>query len=95
MRARMAPHALLPVLLAWMLALGPLPAAHAEIDDGGAATTETLGTPPPTDDSVVGKIATIACGLSVRALRVTGPETPVIVIAVSSCLLALLDAAVG
>jgi len=68
-------------LLAATLAIGPAPARADAVGAGGGG-----------DDSAIGALAAVGCGLSIRALQYTGPNTPVIVIAVSTCLLALVDA---
>lgn len=76
------PRKFVPVAaLAAALVLAAVPARAEPVGGGDAG-----------DDSAIGAIAAVGCGLSIRALQYTGPNTPVIVVAVSTCLLALVDA---
>lgn len=79
-----------PLALAAMLAAGVAAAAPARADTADPATSDPAG-----DDSLIGAVAAVGCGLSIRALQYTGPNTPVIVIAVSTCLLAFVDGLVS
>jgi uncharacterized membrane protein YadS len=79
-----------PLALAAMLAAS-LAAVPARADTTGDQATGD----PAGDDSLIGAVAAVGCGLSIRALQYTGPNTPVIVIAVSTCLLAFVDGLVS
>lgn len=105
MRPASAPaRALIALLLVLAVLMPPRALFAAAISDAGDApasgpvvaedtTPATLtGGGQADPESRWGVIAAAACGFSIRLARVTGPNTAVIVLAVSTCLFAFVDA---
>ena len=64
-------------------------AQTAPMPDPTGDTTEFSD--PGTEDSVLGKVGAVGCGLGLRLCRVTGPNAGAIMITVSFCLLMIVD----
>ncbi len=78
-------------LVAMISTLLPCPSQGRSIDPGAAGKTQyDNAAAPPTQDSWVGAVAAIGCGVGLRASRVTG-NPYVIVGTIIMCLVMLAD----